>query len=116
MANTRRHIDLAVDEVQDVRDAAERLIEDIDLALEDGEISLSEAYEIAAQSRRLLREAQEAVVATERANVAELIVASILREGTVSPKLMRQARDVQVDVAIPIVPLPPCALDESITA
>lgn len=116
MANTRRLIDLAVDEVQDVRDAAERLIAEIEQALAEGNLSLQVGYEIAAAARRVLREAQEGVLATERANVAELVMASLLREGKVSPKLLRQARDVQLEIAIPIMPLPPCTVEEQVTA
>ena len=116
MANTRRHIDEAVDEVLDVRDAAEGVIRGIDRALADGIVTREEIEAIADQARRVVQEAKEAVQATERANVAELVMASMLRRGDVSPRLLRRARDVGLSVVVPFVEVAPCPMDQKKTA
>jgi hypothetical protein len=85
----RRFIDVAVDEVLDVLAA-------IDAALADGQIDALEA-------QRILREARQAAIAVERANVAELVCAAMLREGGVNPHLRRRA----LELGLPLVELEP---------
>lgn len=106
MANTARHIDLAVLEVMETEIEAEKLLRIISAAQADGEITVDESKAILAQAAEVLREAEEDVLAVERANVAELILASLLKDGTVSSYLLKKARDVGLVVAFPMVELP----------
>lgn len=106
MGNTRRHIDRAVDEAMETQEDAQELTRVVDEALSDGEITLDEAKRIQQQALEVLRDANEVVKATERANVAELVLGSLLKDGRVSPRLLRLARDVDLELVVPLVALP----------
>lgn len=90
----RRLIDVAVEESLDVLDA-------IAAARADGVVTLAEL-------ERIAREAREAVAATERANAGELVMAAMLREGGVGPRLRRTAREVGLRL-VEIGPVDPVA-------
>ena len=105
MANQPRHIDLAVEDALQTREEAEKLIRQIDKALEDDTVSPEEALAILHQAKEVLREAHEVVIATERANVAELVTASVLKTGQASPYLLKRARDCGLAVAMPVMPV-----------
>ena len=105
MANQARHIDLAVEDAMQTREEAEKLIRQIDKALEDDTVTPEEALAILHQAKEVLREAHEDVIATERANVAELVTASVLKSGQASPYLLKRARDCGLAVAMPVMPV-----------
>lgn len=106
MANLPRHIDLAVAESMETEEEAQKLLRLISEAQADGQITLEESQGILAQAMEVLREATEDVLAVERANIAELVLASLLKDGKVSSHLLAKARDVGLQVAFPIVDLP----------
>lgn len=103
MANSNRHIDLAVQEAMEAEDAAIELLSVIGSALADGVVTQEEALVIRDHAARVQREAYDVVIATERANVAELLMASLIRDGKPSRKLIDRARDVGVHVAYPVL-------------
>lgn len=103
MANSCRHIDLAVCEAMETQDAAGALQDVIAEALADGVVTPEEALRIRDHAATVYREASEVVTAVERANVAELLIVSIIRDGKPSPKLLVRARDVGLDVAYPLL-------------
>jgi len=103
MARDRRLIDVAVEDTMDTRLAVERLKGLLATALTDGRIDPAERIQLLTSLSTLEQLAAAAVSATERANIAELVSASMLRSGGVNRYLRKQAEAA----GLPIVMLSP---------
>ena len=85
---SRRRADFAIDQAQDVRDEAQALVDAIDEALLDDTLTPEEVREIVSRAKRVFREAEEVVVATEWTSVGELgAVAKLTGRGSANAEI-----------------------------
>lgn len=85
MANRGPMTNRVAEEALDVRDEAQKLIDEIDAALADGEVSPEEALAVLRRARSVHREANEAYQLAEETNDATLAALCVLRGGAVDP-------------------------------
>lgn len=121
-SNERRAV-WAIGEAQDVRDAANTLALVADAALADGDVTPAEARRMVTQTRRVLREAQESLLAAEWTDAGERgAVAQLAPSPATEPRWRRYEREIaqeaaRIGFALPgaanVVPFPTPQPDEA---
>jgi hypothetical protein len=109
---------IAVQETEDVEDAAMALIRDLRRALSDGAVTTEEAFAILERADYVREQAREAVVAAIRTDVGELVAAAQLTGEPLPDYTRRQAREVGLDPVrvFPTVPEPVELYEEPLEA
>lgn len=89
----RRRADVALEQIEETRDAAVALVEEIDQALGDGRVDAQELGRIVARARRVRDEAEQAQVAGEWTENGERLAVAQL---TGRPSANAVLRDVEI--------------------